>query len=59
MDALTGFPGVPRDGLSTGRKALPYRRRCIYFRTTETRGTILRIFHGAHNVSPQDFQQND
>ncbi|MEN3146613.1 type II toxin-antitoxin system RelE/ParE family toxin [Neorhizobium sp. IRAMC:178] len=57
--ALSGFPGVPRDELSPGLKALPYRRRCIYFRTDEKTVRILRVLHGHQNVAPDDFTTSE
>ncbi|SMF50409.1 Plasmid stabilization system protein ParE [Xaviernesmea oryzae] len=57
--ALSGFPGAPRDELSPGLKALPYRRRCIYFRTTETTVRILRVLHGHQEISPDYFKTDE
>ncbi|WP_312990546.1 type II toxin-antitoxin system RelE/ParE family toxin [Rhizobium populisoli] len=57
--ALSSFPGVPRDELSQGLKALPYRNRCIYFRTTETTVRILRVLHGHQNVSADYFKTEE
>lgn len=57
--ALSGFPGSPRDNLSPGLKALPYRKRCIYFRTTETTVRILRVVHSHQNITPDFFKTND
>nr|WP_235938338.1 type II toxin-antitoxin system RelE/ParE family toxin [Endobacterium cereale] len=57
--ALSGFPGPPRDNLSPGLKALPYRKRCIYFRTTETTVRILRVVHSHQNITPDFFKTND
>ena len=49
------FTGVPRDTLSEGLRALPYRGRTIYFRTDAVNVRILRIMHQAQNVTPDDF----
>jgi toxin ParE1/3/4 len=57
--AYTGFPGSPRDGLSPGLKALPYRKRCICFRTTETAVRIVRVLHGHQNLSPDLFKTDE
>jgi toxin ParE1/3/4 len=54
--ALTGFPGSPRDNLSPGLKALPYRQRCIYFRHVKTTVRIVRVLHGHQNLSPDLFK---
>ena len=56
--AASGFPGAPRDELSKGLKALPFRDRCIYFRMDEKAVYILRILHGRRNLSPDDFSKN-
>ena len=53
--AASGFPGVPRDDLRPGLKALPFRRRCIYFRTTPEQVIILRVLHGHQDISPDHF----
>ncbi|WP_117194270.1 type II toxin-antitoxin system RelE/ParE family toxin [Rhizobium terrae] len=57
--ALSGFPGVPRNELSPGLKALPYRNRCIYFRTTEKTVRILRVLHGHQDVSSGHFKTDE
>jgi toxin ParE1/3/4 len=56
--AASGFSGAPRNELSEGLKALPYRDRCIYFRTDEKAVYILRILHGRRNISSEDFSEN-
>lgn len=53
--AKTGFTGVPRDLISPGLRALPYRGRCIYFRTDEDSVTILRILHARQDITAQRF----
>jgi toxin ParE1/3/4 len=55
--AASGFPGVPRDDLRLGLKALPFRRRCIYFRTTPDDVVILRVLHGHQNLSSDLFDE--
>jgi toxin ParE1/3/4 len=55
--AESGFPGVPRDDLRAGLKALPFRRRCIYFRTTPEIVIILRVLHGHQQLSSDLFPQ--
>lgn len=57
--ASSDFPGVPRDSLLPGLKALPFKRRCIYFRTTKNRVIILRVLHGHQNTTPYDFPESD
>ncbi len=49
--AAAGFPGVPRDELQLGLRALPYRGRCIYFRTDENTVHVLRVVHAAQDVA--------
>ena len=53
--AEDGFTGVPRDHISVGLRAFPYRRRCIYFRHEQTRTLILRVVHGAQDVEQLQF----
>lgn len=55
--AVSAFPGVPRDDLRPGLKALPFRKRCIYFRTTPDEVTILRVLHGHQNLSADLFDE--
>jgi toxin ParE1/3/4 len=40
-------------------KALTYRRRSIYFRTTETTVRIVRVLHGHQNLSPDLFKTDE
>ena len=54
--ALSGFSGTARDNISPGLKALPYRKRCIYFRTTDTTVRILRIVHSHQNLTVDFFR---
>ena len=51
------FTGSPRDHLSQGLRALPYRSRTIYYRHDETSVRILRVMHDAQNVDPTDFER--
>ncbi|MBT9368483.1 type II toxin-antitoxin system RelE/ParE family toxin [Rhizobium sp. CSW-27] len=55
--AASGFPGVPRDDLRSGLKALPFHRRCIYFRATATEVIILRVLHGHQNLPADLFSE--
>ena len=45
-----GVTGVPRDEISAGLRAFPYRKRCFYFRVTEESFTLLRVLHGAQHA---------
>lgn len=49
------IPGAPRDWVSPGLRAFPYRQRCIYFRQYEDRIVIVRILHGKQDISSQEF----
>jgi toxin ParE1/3/4 len=51
------FTGVPRDELSPGLRALPYKNRCIYFRSYPDRIVILRVLHGAQDVTAKTFEE--
>ncbi|WP_232363988.1 type II toxin-antitoxin system RelE/ParE family toxin [Ciceribacter selenitireducens] len=53
--AEVDFTGSPRDHILEGLRGLPYRDRCIYFRTYPDRIVILRVLHGAQDVGPLDF----
>jgi toxin ParE1/3/4 len=55
--AVSGFPGVSRDDLRPGLKALPFRKRCIYFRTTPDEVIILRVLHGHQDLSADLFDE--
>jgi toxin ParE1/3/4 len=54
--AEVDFTGSPRDNIASGLRALPYRNRCIYYRSYPDRIVILRVRHGAEDVKPQDFE---
>ena len=53
--AETDFTGSPRDHVAAGLRALPYRRRCIYFRSYPDHVVIVRVLHGAQDVESQSF----
>lgn len=53
------FTGSPRDYISKDLRALPYRKRCIYFRSFEDRIIIVRILHSAQDIGQQEFQNGD
>lgn len=54
--AEVDFTGSPRDHISAGLRALPYRQRCIYYRSYPEKIVILRVMHGARDIKPQDFE---
>ena len=54
--AKTDFTGSPRDYISEGLRALPYRKRCIYYRSYQDRITIVRVLHSAQDVTQQEFE---
>ena len=49
------FTGSPRDHIAEGLRGLPYRNRCIYYRSYHDRIVILRVKHGAEDIKSQDF----
>jgi len=49
------FKGLPRDNIAPGLCALPYRKRCIYFRSFNDRIVVVRVLHGAQDVGRQSF----
>ena len=55
--AETDFSGMARDHVRPGLQALPYRRRCIYFRTFADRVVIVRVLHQAQDITAQSFDE--
>lgn len=55
--AEVGFTGSPRDHVSEGLRAFPYRGRCIYYRVFEDQVVIVRVLHGAQDIEQQDFDR--
>ncbi|MCW2306128.1 plasmid stabilization system protein ParE [Rhodobium gokarnense] len=53
--AKVDFTGSPRDHISEGLRAFPYRKRCIYYRSYPDRIVIVRVLHGARDVTLQEF----
>jgi len=53
----TGVTGTPRAFLP-GLRAFPYRNRVIYFVVTVDKLTVLRVAHGAQNITPDDFTES-
>jgi len=56
--AETGFTGSPRDHVSEGLRAFPYKHRCIYYRLYVDRVVILRVLHGAQDVAGKEFGED-
>ncbi|WP_080710958.1 type II toxin-antitoxin system RelE/ParE family toxin [Rhizobium etli] len=54
--AEVDFTGSPRDHIAEGLRGLPYRNRCIYYRSYHDRIEILRVKHGAEDIKSQDFE---
>ena len=54
--AETDFTGSPRDQILPGLRALPYRQRCIYYRSHPDRIVILRVLHGAQDRLAAKFE---
>lgn len=55
--AKIDFTGSPRDHIKPGLRALPYRERCIYYRSLEDRVVILRVMHMAQDLKRRDFEE--
>ena len=55
--AKVDFTGSPRDHVSNGLRAFPYRKRCIYFRSYADRVVIVRVLHGAQDVTQHEFEE--
>lgn len=55
--AENGNTGHARDWVSGGLRGFPYRERCFYFRIVEDQMIVVRILHGAQDVTAQDFSQ--
>ncbi|WP_244956085.1 MULTISPECIES: type II toxin-antitoxin system RelE/ParE family toxin [Rhizobium] len=49
-------PDLPRDHIAEGLCGLPYRNRCIYYRSYHDRIVVLRVKHGAEDIKSQDFE---
>jgi len=56
--AENGNTGHTRDWVSGGLRIFPHRERCFYFRIVEDQMIIVRILHGAQDVTTQDFSQS-
>jgi len=56
--AEVNFTGSPRDHIREGLRAFPYRKRCIYYRLHHDRVVILRVLHGAQDVTQQQFEES-
>lgn len=54
--AEVDFTGSPRDHISEGLRGFPYRKRCIYYRSYNDRIVIVRVLHGAQDVTHQEFK---
>lgn len=55
--AEVDFTGSPRDYISKGLRGLPFRKRCIYYRSYSDRIVVLRILHSAQDVARQKFDE--
>jgi toxin ParE1/3/4 len=54
--AEVNFTGSPREHILPGLRGLPYRQRCIYYRSLPDRIVILRVLHGAQDVLAMKFE---
>ena len=52
--ADTGFNGAARGWVSLGLRLDVYKDRCIYFRIDAGTVTILRVVHGAMDVTAEE-----
>lgn len=50
-----GHTGHPRGWISKDLRAIPYRKRCFYFRIEADDFVLLRVLHGAQDVDQIDF----
>lgn len=55
--AKVDFTGSPRDYISTGLRALPYRKRCIYYYSHNESIKVVRVFHGAQDITQKEFNE--
>ncbi len=55
--AKVDFTGSPRDHMGKGLRAVPYRGRCIYFRSFPDRIVIVRVLHSAQDMTQQEFEE--
>ena len=53
--AKNGNTGHARDWVSGDLRAFSYRERCFYFRIIEDKMIVVRILHGAQDVTAQNF----
>ncbi len=53
--AEAGITGSPRDWVSHGLRAFPYRERCFYFRIIDDKMIVIRVLHGKQDISAQEF----
>lgn len=56
--AATGITGIPRDWISPGLRAFPYRERCFYFRIIDDALVVVRLLHGRQDVTTQEFPED-
>jgi len=47
----SNFSGVARDWIRPGLRALPFKKRCIYFRTDSETVYIIRVVHTRQDVA--------
>lgn len=56
--AKNSVTGSPRDWISVGLRAFPYKGRCFYFRIIKDQMVIIRILHGKQDVNVQSFHDD-
>jgi toxin ParE1/3/4 len=53
--ASSGHHGAPRDWISPGLRAFPFKNRCIYFRVVDGHMRVMRVVHGRQDVNRDMF----
>lgn len=57
--AHLGHGGVSREAVSPGLRLTVFGNYCIYFRLTDDETIVVRILHGARDISPLSFDAED
>ena len=57
--ANLGLTGAPRDWIRVGLRAYPYGKHCAYFRVTDSEFRVVRVVHGACDVTAIIFDTQD
>jgi len=57
--ATSGTTGVARDSLRPALRMLLFKKRAIYFRTTDEQCRIIRVLHTRQDTESQSFDEDD